>query len=322
MKVAVLGGGGCFALNFVSHLDDNSIEHFGIGRSLEKDPAFWQVSHHYRYRALHLSFNREAICAVLDTERPDIVVNFAAQGEGAASFGENAPDYFQTNTVALVRLVCELRKRNYLKRFIQIGSSEVYGSPDAPARETDLLNPTSPYSVSKAAFDLYLQSMWKTAAFPMNIIRPSNCYVEGQQLYRVIPKTMVCALKGEKLELHGGGVAQKSYLHASDLSRAVLDVIYKAPAGSIYNVGPAEPITIRDLVEMIAQTVGIPFAELVKEAPDRIGQDAKYHLNCDAIKALGWSQTISLAEGLQAMYEWVKRYPQLLTMPTGYQHRV
>jgi dTDP-glucose 4,6-dehydratase len=321
MKVAILGGGGCFALNFARHLHTLGIDHFGIGRSKPKAAPFWLVEHPYRYHDLHLVRELPATMAVLDTERPDVIVNFAAQGEGAASFGENAPDFFTTNCTALIRLVLELAKRSYLRRFVQIGSSEVYGSPEAPAKETDPLRPTSPYSISKAAFDQYLDSMWRTAKFPMNIIRPSNCYVEGQQLHRVIPKTILCALKGEKLQLHGGGRAMKSYLHAADLSRALALVIDEAPYGTTYNVGPDKPMSIRDLVECIAFACGVKLEDLVSEVPDRIGQDAMYHLDMSAIKAFGWKQELQLGDGLFYMRRWVQKYPELLAMDTAYRHR-
>jgi dTDP-glucose 4,6-dehydratase len=321
MKVCLLGGGGAFALNFASYLDKLGIDHFGIGRSKPKPAPFWLVKHHYRYHALHLVTSMDATMAVLDTERPDVIVNFAAQGEGAASFGENAPDFFTTNCIALIRLVLELQKRSYLRRFVQIGSSEVYGSPEAPAKETDPLRPTSPYSISKAAFDQYLDSMWRTAKFPMNIVRPSNCYVEGQQLYRVIPKAILCAVKGEKLQLHGGGRALKSYLHAEDLSRAISLVIEKAPYGTTYNVGPDSPISIRDLVNCVAEACLVRLGDLVTVVPDRIGQDAKYHLDSSAIKALGWEHVVPLRLGLAGMVSWINSYPELRTADTAYRHR-
>lgn len=321
MKVAILGGGGCFALNFAHFLNSLGIDHFGIGRSPRKAPPFWQVQHHYRYYQAHLVTQQPAALAILDQERPDVIVNYAAQGEGAASFGDNAPDFFDTNCTALVRLVCALRKRNYLERFIQIGSSEVYGSPSEPAREFDPLFPTSPYSVSKAAFDQYLQSMHRFGGFPMNIVRPSNCYVEGQQLHRIIPKTMVMAMKGHKLQLHGGGMAEKSYLHADDLSVAVLRVAQQAKLGEVFNVGPDYPITIRALVQAIAETVGIDFHNLAEDAPDRVGQDSRYWLDCNAIKRLGWQPVVNLRDGLVSMYTWIKAYPELTSMPLEYQHR-
>ncbi len=321
MKVCLLGGGGCFALNFARSLSEAGIDHFGIGRSAKKLWPFWLVEHHYRYWALHIVDKLPAVMAVLDTERPDVIMNFAAQGEGAASFGENAPDFFRTNTWGLAKLVLELRKRDYLKRFVQIGSSEVYGSPEEASKETDPLRPTSPYSVSKAAFDQYLDSMWRNQKFPMNIVRPSNCYTPGQQLYRIIPKALVCAATGKKLQLHGGGRAQKSYLHASDLSSALMKILDYAPLGETYNVGPDEPISIRALVEQIAKARGIDFSDLAEEVPDRMGQDSRYYLNVEKVKALGWKQKIGLEQGIETMIDWLRKYPEVTLLDTAYRHR-
>jgi dTDP-glucose 4,6-dehydratase len=323
MKIAILGGGSCFALNLARYLSECGIEHFGIGRSPRKPPALWPIEHHYRYHALHVVDQLQAVMAVLDTEKPDVIVNFAAQGEGAASFGANAADFFRTNAWGLSRFVLEIQKRDYLERFIHIGSSEVYGSPEQAAKESDLLDPTSPYSASKAAFDHYLNSMWRTQKFAMNIVRPSNCYTPGQQLHRIIPKAIICALKGEKLQLHGGGMAQKSYLHSTDLSRAILKVAERAHLGQIYNVGPDEPVTIRSAVELVANCCGVKFADLVDEAPERMGQDARYYLDCSKAKReLEWQQTIELEGGIAMMADWVKAHPELLQMSTAYQHRL
>ena len=321
MKVGILGAGGCFALDFARHLHSLGIDCFGIGRSKPKASPFWLAPPGYRYHALHLVTSLPATMAVLDTERPDVIVNFAAQGEGAASFGENAPDFFNTNCTGLVRLVLELAKRSYLRRFVQISSSEVYGSEQNGAKETDPLWPTSPYGASKAAFDHYLQVMWRTQKFPMNIVRPSNCYVEGQQLHRVIPRAIICALTGKKLELHGGGKSQKSYLHAADLSRAVLKVIEDAPYGTVYNVGPDRPISIREVVGTVAEACGMKLADLATDAPERLGQDSRYWLDCTAIKSLGWRQTVLLHDGIAGMVSWVRQYPELLGYDTAYRHR-
>ena len=320
MRIAILGAGGCFAQNFIRFCADEGIETFGIGRTGPKPPPFWMVPKDFRFWQLHLVSQLPETLAILDELKPDVVVQFAAQGEGAASFGDNAPDYFETNTTTLVRLVLELRKRSYLQRFVQIGSSEVYGSPKEPAKESDLLDPTSPYSVSKAAFDLYLQSMFRTANFPMNIVRPSNCYTEGQQLYRIIPKTIVTAQKGEKLPLHGGGLAMKSYLHSTDLSKAIMLILKKGKVGETYNVGPPAPIAIRSLVALILKVMGIAWSDVVDEVGDRVGQDAKYHLNCDKIRELGWDDQIKLWQGIHGMVNWVNTFPEVLSMPTTYRH--
>ncbi|MFX9061568.1 NAD-dependent epimerase/dehydratase family protein, partial [Acinetobacter baumannii] len=89
--------------------------------------------------------------------------------------------------------------------------------------------PTSPYAASKLAFDMYLDSAFRFLRFPMNILRPSNAYCPGQLLHRVIPKAVWCGLHGSRLPLHGGGIAEKSYIHARDLARAIHLVAERAP---------------------------------------------------------------------------------------------
>ena len=132
------------------------------------------------------------------------------------------------------------------ERFIQIGTSEMYGSVDHPTTEEEPIKPSSPYAASKVAFDMYLLSVHKFLKFPMNIIRPSNAYCPGQLLHRVIPKAVWCGLKGVKLPLHGGGRAEKSYMHARDLGRAIQLVAEKAELGKITMQGrPSRPRSAR-----------------------------------------------------------------------------
>ena len=97
---------------------------------------------------------------------------------------------------------------------------------------------------------MHLMSVHRFLKFPMNIIRPSNAYGPGQQLHRVIPKAVLCGLTGRKLPLHGGGRAEKSYIHTRDLGRAIHLVAEKAPLGTVYNAGPKEPTSIRRVVEL------------------------------------------------------------------------
>jgi dTDP-glucose 4,6-dehydratase len=211
-------------------------------------------------------------------------------------------------------------KRPYIERFIQIGTSEMYGSVEHATKEDEPIKPTSPYAASKVAFDMYLMSVHKFLKFPMNIIRPSNAYCPGQLLHRVIPKAVVCGLTGRKLPLQGGGRAEKSYIHARDLARAIHMVAEKAPLGTIYNAGPPKPTSIRALVETVAKVMGIPFEQLCQVTEDRLGQDSRYWLDSSAIKReLGWEPKISLEEGIKEMVEWGKKYlDQLRDWPTDY----
>jgi dTDP-glucose 4,6-dehydratase len=214
----------------------------------------------------------------------------------------------------------ELMSRTYLERFIQIGTSELYGSVQHAAKEDDPIRPTSPYAASKAAFDLYLMSVANVLKFPMNIIRPSNAYAPGQQLHRVIPRAVLCGLTGQKLPLQGGGRAEKSYIHARDLARAIHLVSEQAPLGRVYNAGPEQPISIRHLVEKTAEALAIPFDQLCEVTPDRLGQDSRYWLDSSAIKRdVGWEPQIRLEDGLQEMVAWGHQYiDQLRDVSTEY----
>lgn len=321
MKVGIIGGGNVYALNFARHLSDIGIEHFGIGRTGPKPAPFWQVEHHYRFRELHLVNHLPAYLAVLDTERPDVIVNFAAQGEGAASFGADAHWYYMTNTVGLVRFVEAIRHRDYVKRFVQIGSSEVYGSVSEPATEAAPLRPSSPYGVSKAAFDQHLEIMHRVHGFQMNVIRPSNAYCPGQQLHRIIPKAIICALKGEKLQLHGGGRAEKSYIHARDLSRAIVAVLERGEVGRIYNCGPKEPHSVKAIAVQCVVAAGADPESTIEVSPERTGQDGRYWLDSSALEGLGWKQAASIESGIDEMVQWVKGYPELLKADTTFRLR-
>lgn len=312
-KYVVIGGGGSFGIHASFWLLDNTDAEkvIGIGRApLRSEPFSLGIQDRprYEYHARHLTYEMDLLFEILDREKPQTIVNFAAQGEGAASW-KHSWRYFETNAMALVRFSEELMKRDYLERFIQIGTSEMYGSVEHATKEDEPIKPSSPYAASKVAFDLYLESVHKHLDFPMNVIRPSNAYGPGQLLHRVIPKTVILGLKGEKLPLHGGGHAEKSYIHSRDLGRAIQLVDEQAPLGEIYNAGPAEPTSIREVVERTASALGIPFEDLAEVTEDRLGQDSRYWLDSTKIKdAVGWEPQISWEEGLSEMVDWGKKY--------------
>lgn len=321
---AVLGGGGSFGIHTALYLLDhaNPKKVLGIGRNpLREEPFSLNIDKHpkYEYHARHITYELDLLLELLDREKPEVIINYAAQGEGAVSW-KHSWRFFETNSMALARLSEELMKRPWLERFIQIGTSEMYGSVDHATKEDEPIKPSSPYAASKVAFDMYLLSVHKFLKFPMNIVRPSNAYCPGQLLHRVIPKAVLCGLTGRKLPLHGGGRAEKSYIHARDLARAIHMVCEKAPLGTIYNVGPALPTSIRAVVEKTADALGIPFEQLCEMTGDRLGQDSRYWLDSSAIKReIGWEPQISLEDGLKDMVAWGRKYlDQIRDLPTDY----
>lgn len=321
---AILGGGGSFGIHTALYLLDhaNPRKVLGIGRNpLRPEPFSLNIDKRdgFEYHARHVTYEVDLLLELLDRERPEIIVNYAAQGEGAVSW-KHSWRFFETNCVGLSRLTEELMKRDWLERFIQIGTSEMYGAVDHAAAEDEPIKPTSPYAASKVAFDMYLVSVHRFLKFPMNIIRPSNAYCPGQLLHRVIPKAIWAGLTGHKLPLHGGGRAEKSYIHARDLARAIHLVAEKAPLGTIYNAGPATPTSIREVVERCAKALGMPFEKLCQVTEDRLGQDSRYWLDSSAIrKDIGWQPEIGWDEGLAEMVAWGKKYlDQIRDWPTDY----
>lgn len=321
---AVLGGGGSFgihtALYLLEHADPKKV--IGIGRNpLRSEPFSLNIEKHknYEYHARHVTYEFDLLMELLDKEKPQVIINYAAQGEGAVSW-KHSWRFFETNSVALARLAEELSKRDWLERFIQIGTSEMYGSVEHATTEDEPIKPTSPYAASKVAFDMYLCSIHKFLKFPMNVIRPSNAYCPGQLLHRIIPKTVMCGLLHKKLPLHGGGRAEKSYIHARDLARAVHLVAEHAPLGKIYNAGPAKPTSIREVVERTANALGVAFTDVCEMSEDRLGQDSRYWLDSTAIRNdVDWTPQIGWDEGLQEMVAWGRKYfDQLKDVPMDY----
>ncbi len=330
MRYVVLGGGGSFGLAVSRFLleQEGTERVVGIGRNPPKLPCFTlgtgDNDPRYSYHTYHVTYELDLLMGLLWKECPDVIINFAAQGEGATSFNYSWR-YFETNCVGLVKLVEELRKwmihstRPLVPIFIHIGTSELYGGTKLPAGEDACIRPTSPYAASKAAFDLYLLSLFAKTGFPMNIIRPSNCYGPGQQLHRLIPKAILCGLTGSKLPLHGGGLAEKSYMHTNDLASAIWVVLQKGKPGEVYNAGPEYPISIAGVVKEVAMALAMDFYDLCQPVGDRQHQDSRYWLDSSKLRSLGWSPKVGWGEGLVNMVNWMGKWlPDLRKLPTDF----
>ena len=327
----ILGGGGAFGIHAALYIlgADPAALVVGVGRNPLRPSAFTLgVERHprFEYRALHVGHETDLLLEVLDDLRPDVVVNFAAQGEGAVSW-RHSWRFFDTNATALARLHEELSCRAWFNprgHFIQIGTSELYGSVDLPVTEAAPIVPSSPYSASKAAFDLYLLALARAnRGAPTTILRPSNAYCSGQLLHRIIPRAIVAGLTGRRVPLHGGGRAEKSYIHARDLARAIYLAAEKPHSGAVYNLGPALPTSIRDVARLCAAAVGVEFDALFEVAGERVGQDSRYWLDsAAALQDFGWRPEVGWDEGLAEVVHWARANIDVLRdWPTDYRLR-
>lgn len=326
-KYVIIGSNSFSGSDFIDLLlEDHENDVIGISRSPEKLSVFLPYKRHPnpRFRFCQLDLNRDiaALLELLDRERPDYVVHFAALLEPAYSW-RNPEQWFMTNVVSLVRLADHLKDAKYLKRYMHISTPEVYGSCNGALKENAPLNPSTPYAASKAAGDLFLFTLVKQFSFPMVMIRSTNVYGAYQQLYRIIPRTVVYLKLGRKVELHGGGRAVKSYIHIRDVSCGELAALERGVPGTIYHLSPDRSITIRALVQMICERMGHRFEDVTVDVEERMGQDAAYVVDSSrSRRELGWAPEIHLEQGLKEVIDWIEtQWPVLQKEPLEYVHR-
>tara|TARA_B110000027_G_scaffold131306_1_gene155393 strand:- start:10237 stop:11223 length:987 start_codon:yes stop_codon:yes gene_type:complete len=312
MKYCLLGGAGVFALHTAKYLLEQKDTELVLclGRNAVKNPAFnlslGKNDKRYIFKPCHIVYEQDFLFEYLDKYKPDYVINFAALAY--ATSWDKSFRYYDTNVTA-VSQICEfLSNKSYLKKFLQVGTSELYGPVSEPVDENYPINPTSPYSISKLAADMHLETMFKVRNFPMNIIRPSNGYGSGQLLYRIVPKSAYLILKGEKFPLEGGGKVKKSFMHCRDIARAIYMIIHKGKMGEIYNAGVDKPISMREIVEIVAKCLDKNFDEVVDITKGRVGEDSQYWLSSKKLfNDTGWKPEISIEEGIKETVDWVKQ---------------
>ena len=327
MKVVVLGANSFSGQDFVDLLlDDPAYTVVGISRGAERTALALKYKTRRdlsRYQYHRLDMNRDAgdLLALLDRERPEAVVNFAAQSEVAPSW-DHPEHWFQTNTVALARLVNHLRKQTYLKRYVHISSPEAYGTCVGRVTEESPLNPSTPYAASKAAADFLLKTYAKQFGFPLLTVRATNVYGARQQLFKIIPRSAIYLKLGRPIELHGGGRAVKSYVHIRDVSRGEKLVLERGRVGHIYHLSPDSGVAVRDVVRLMCDRMGKRFEDATRTVDERPGQDAAYVI--DSTKArteLGWRPEVALDAGLGEVVDWVQEYwGEIHGAPLEYRH--
>lgn len=328
-RIAVIGSNSFSGASFVRHCLEQRLEVLGSSRSEQPAACFlpyrWlpeETQCGFRFVRADLNHDLDALIQALDEFRPDYVVNFAAQGMVAQSW--LLPEHwYQTNVVANVKLHERLRKCPWLKKYVHVSTPEVYGSTSGLVDESAPFNPSTPYAASRAACDLHLRTFWQHHTFPVVWTRAANVYGPGQQLYRIVPRTILSIRLGQKLSLHGGGHSVRSFIHIADVADATLRVARSGPAGETYHLSTTRMISIRELVALICRMMGTDFATTVEITEDRPGKDAAYLLNsAKAHAALGWRDTFSLEDGIAATIRWVDEHLDALRrQPFDYVHK-
>ncbi len=332
MKILVIGSNSFSGSNFVLEALEAGYKVIGISRSEESKVMFlpykWnnnseKYKSKFSFFKIDLNKDLPKLIDILDDFKPEIVVNFAAQGMVAESW-LNPTHWYQTNVVSQVAFHDQLRKRTFLKKYVHITTPEVYGSTDEGwINEGTTFSPSTPYAVSRAACDLHLKSFFEGYNFPVIFTRAANVYGPGQQLYRIIPRTFLSCLTGEKLQLHGGGVSKRSFIHIKDVVSATLKLSEKGTPGKTWHLSTNEIFSIREIVEKICQLTNVNFDKIVEVSEERLGKDQNYSLDSSLIrKEYNWEDKISLDKGLIDTLNWVEaNIDTLIKSSWSYEHK-
>jgi dTDP-glucose 4,6-dehydratase len=324
--VFVVGSNSFSGASFVDYLLEKGHRVIGLSRSPEPISAFlpyqWREHGKFQFHQLDLNQHLPEIVELLNGEKPEYVVNFAAQSMVGESW-LHPGDWFMTNAVSTVKFHDELRKLDFLKRYVHISTPEVYGSCSGFVKEDHPFNPSTPYAVSRAAADMSLRTFRATYNFPVVSTRAANVYGPGQQLYRIIPRTILFVLLGRKLQLHGGGTSTRSFIHMRDVSDATWRIALNGRDGETYHISTNEVISIRDLVAMICERLSVRFEDHVEIVGERLGKDSAYHLDSSKLREeLGWCDQISLEQGIDECIQWVRNhFDALKSQPYDYVHK-
>jgi len=320
-------GSNCFTgATVVSRLLELGHDVLGISRSPEPADALlphkWRDHGRFRFCQLDLNKDIDAIADVVRRERPQRVINLAAQGMVAASW-KNPDQWFTTNTVAMVRLHDRLRAFDFIKRFVQVSTPEVYGHTDQRVDETARYAPSTPYATSKLACDLSLLSFHRAYGFPVVITRSATVCGPGQQLYRIIPRTILYILTGRKVPLEGGGKATRCFMHIHDAVEGIVRCAFHGQSGEIYHFATPQLTSIRTLVESIATSLGRDFDDAVDFVNGRLGEDTAYLLDYSkAQRELKWEPLRTVEQAIQDTIAWITNNLQVLRrLPDQYIHK-
>jgi dTDP-glucose 4,6-dehydratase len=309
MKIFVTGGAGFIGSNFIRHVlllhkeykivNFDKLTYAGNLANLEsvaEDPNY--------------SFVRGDICNAVAAEKAmrgcNVVVHFAAESHVDRSIYEPAP-VIETNVTGTFILL-QVARKVQIERFVHISTDEVYGdmAPGAFANENSPLQPSSPYSASKASADLLVLSYIRTYGFPGLITRSSNNYGPYQFPEKFLPLMIANALDGKPLPIYGDGRQQRDWLHVKDNCRGILAVLERGHIGGVYNIGGLDVEDNLTMARKLLGLIGKP-ESLLSHVKDRPGHDRRYALNCDRMeKKLGWKPVIPLDEGLRQTIEWYK----------------
>ena len=312
MTIIVTGGAGFIGSNFVFHMLQAHLDYRIVcldkltyaGNLSTLEPVLQQDN--FRFVKADIC-DRQAVDKLFQEEKPDIVVNFAAESHVDRSI-ENPGIFLETNIMGTAVLMDACRKYG-IQRYHQVSTDEVYGDlpldrPDLFFTEETPLHTSSPYSSSKASADLLVMAYYRTYGLPVTISRCSNNYGPYHFPEKLIPLMIANALADKPLPVYGNGENVRDWLYVEDHCRAIDLIIHAGKVGEVYNVGGHNEKRNIDIVRIICQELGKP-ESLIVHVEDRKGHDRRYAIDPAKIhRELGWLPETKFEDGIKKTIKW------------------
>ncbi len=311
MRLLITGGCGFIGSNFVRFVLDHYQPEFVTnvdaltyaGNPDNLAGVAEQYSDRYEFFRADIA-DREAVEEIMARHKFFAVINFAAETHVDRSI--SSPGNFIHTNVVGTEVLLESARRHGVKRFVQISTDEVYGSlgPEGAFTEKSPIDPSSPYSASKAGADLLALAAYKTFGQEVVVTRCSNNYGPYQFPEKLIPLMITNALADKKLPVYGDGLNVRDWIHVEDHCRAVMAVLLDGTPGEVYNVGASAEMQNIQVVELILEALGKP-RDLITYVADRLGHDRRYAIDSSKIQTqLGWKPIHAPETGLRETIQW------------------
>ncbi len=312
MNIIVTGGAGFIGSNFVFHMLKEHPEDRIIcldkltyaGNLSTLEPVMEKEN--FRFVKADIC-DREAVDKLFEEEKPEIVVNFAAESHVDRSIED--PGVFLNTNIMGTQVLMDACKKYGIKRYHQVSTDEVYGDlpldrPDLFFTEDTPIHASSPYSASKASADLLVLAYHRTFGLPVTISRCSNNYGPYHFPEKLIPLMIINALHDEPLPVYGEGINVRDWLYVEDHCRAIDLVIRNGKEGEVYNIGGHNEMRNIDIVKLICKHLGKP-ESLITFVTDRKGHDLRYAIDPAKIHAeLGWLPETKFEDGIKKTIDW------------------
>ena len=304
MKILVVGGAGFIGRNFVRYM----LERYPDDEIAVLDKLTYAGRIENLQDVMNgISFIKGNICNKEDIEKVkdcDVIFNFAAETHVDRSIIE-AGVFVKTDVIGTYNLL-EYARKSDVEKYVQISTDEVYGSIESGSfKEDDLLDPSSPYSASKAGADLLVRAYYKTYGLPILITRSSNNFGSYQYPEKLLPLFITNALKNRPLPVYGNGLNVRDWLYVLDNCEAIDLVTQKGEFGEIYNIAAGNEKTNLEMIHLILKYLNKPDS-LIQFAKDRPGHDRRYSLNFTKIKKLGWKPKYSFESAMKNTIKWYR----------------